>query len=102
MKEIIKVRNLTTKFGNKIIHDNINLTIYEGEIYGILGASGSGKSTLLREMIMLEHNYKGLIEIMGKDILKNSHSKKRLSLRKNGAFCFNLVRFLAHLMYWKT
>jgi len=87
MKEIIKVQNLTTKFGKKIVHDNISISVREGEIYGILGASGSGKSTLLREMIMLEHSFKGTIEIMGKNISKLSF-KEEIELKKKWGVLF--------------
>jgi phospholipid/cholesterol/gamma-HCH transport system ATP-binding protein len=87
MKEIIKVQNLTTKFGKKIVHDNISISVREGEIYGILGASGSGKSTLLREMIMLEHSFTGTIEIMGKNISKLSF-KEEIELKKKWGVLF--------------
>jgi len=87
MKEIIKVRNLTTKFGKKIIHDNIDITVYEGEIYGILGASGSGKSTLMREMILLEDRFKGTVEVMGKNVKKLS-LKDEIELVKNWGVLF--------------
>jgi len=87
MKEIIKVRNLITKFGKKIIHDNIDITVYGGEIYGILGASGSGKSTLMREMILLEDRFKGTIEVMGKNVKKLS-LKDEIELVKNWGVLF--------------
>ncbi len=96
MKEIIKVRNLTTKFGKKIIHDNIDITIYEGEIYGILGASGSGKSTLLREMILLEDRFKGTIEIMGKNVKKLS-LKEEIELKKNWGVLFQFGALFSSL-----
>ncbi len=44
---IIKVENLSKKFGKHKILKNIDLEIKQGEIYGIIGMSGSGKSTLL-------------------------------------------------------
>ena len=42
----IEVKNVTKKFDNTIVLDNINLEIEEGEVLGILGRSGSGKSVL--------------------------------------------------------
>ncbi|BBG65621.1 ABC transporter, ATP-BINDING protein [Hydrogenimonas sp.] len=68
MKEMIKIRNLRTRFGNKIVHEDVNLTVYEGDIYGILGGSGSGKTTLLREMVMLLPPSGGSVEVLGYDL----------------------------------
>jgi len=62
------MRHLQTRFGNKTVHEDINLTVYEGDIYGILGGSGSGKTTLLREMIMLLRPSGGSIEVLGYDL----------------------------------
>jgi len=67
-KTIIKVKNVTTQFGNKVVHDKISIEVKEGEVYGILGGSGSGKTTLLREMIMLQKFKSGSIEILGEKI----------------------------------
>ena len=44
---IIKIENLSKKFGKHQILKNIDLEIKQGDIYGIIGMSGSGKSTLL-------------------------------------------------------
>ena len=68
MREMIKLRHLQTRFGNKTVHEDLNLTVYEGDIYGILGGSGSGKTTLLREMIMLLRPSAGSIEVLGYDL----------------------------------
>jgi len=64
----ISVKDVQTYFGNKLVHDGLNLTVNEGEIYGILGPSGCGKTTLLREMVMLQHFNSGEIEVLGKEI----------------------------------
>ncbi|MFH1073255.1 MAG: ABC transporter ATP-binding protein [Nanoarchaeota archaeon] len=48
---LLKCRNLTTAFGKKVVLDNINLDVQQGEILGIIGASGSGKTTLLNTII---------------------------------------------------
>ncbi len=66
--EIIKVNNLSTIFGENIVHKDISFSINEKEIFGILGGSGSGKTTLIKQMVMLAPIQKGKIEILGKDI----------------------------------
>ena len=65
---IIKVRDVKTIFGEKVVHDGLNLTINEGEIYGLLGPSGCGKTTLLREMVMLQEFSHGSIDILGHNV----------------------------------
>ena len=65
---MIKVTNLSSSFGEKVVHTDISFDIKEGEIFGILGGSGSGKSVLLRQIIMLDEIQKGKIEVFGKDI----------------------------------
>jgi phospholipid/cholesterol/gamma-HCH transport system ATP-binding protein len=69
MKRImIEARDIVTAFGESIIHDHINCTVYENEIYALLGGSGSGKSTLLREMILLQKPQSGTMEVLGFDL----------------------------------
>ena len=87
MSAIIKVRDVVTKFGSKLIHNKVNITINEGEVYGILGGSGSGKTTLLREIIMLQHFKSGSIEILGKKVGKMSY-KDEMELKKQWAVLF--------------
>ena len=60
-KPLITIKDLKTQFGAQVIHKNLNLTIYEGEILGIVGGSGSGKSVLMRFMIGLDRPQGGTI-----------------------------------------
>ena len=87
MSSMIKVRDVVTRFGPKLIHDGISIDINEGEVYGILGGSGSGKSTLMREMIMLQDFQSGNIEVMGKSINGISYADS-IELKKNWAVLF--------------
>ena len=48
--------------------DNVNLTIEQGQIYGIIGYSGAGKSTLIRLLNGLEKPSAGSVTINGQDI----------------------------------
>ena len=48
MSEILKISNLNYKKNNKILINNINLTVNKPEIIGLLGENGAGKTTLFR------------------------------------------------------
>ncbi len=63
---MIEIRNLVKRYGNLIALDHLNLTIQEGEIFGLLGPNGSGKTTAINCMLALLRYDKGEITIMGK------------------------------------
>lgn len=65
---IIDISHVSTRFGENVVHSDINLQIRRGEIFAIIGGSGSGKSTLLREMILLHQPDSGSIRILGQDL----------------------------------
>ena len=70
MNPVIKVEGVVTRFGERTIHDGLNLHINENEIYGILGESGSGKSVLMKEMIMLLEPSEGEVTVLGRSLNK--------------------------------
>jgi phospholipid/cholesterol/gamma-HCH transport system ATP-binding protein len=76
---IIEVHQLSTHFGNNLVHDNISFQVHSNEIFGILGGSGSGKTTLIRQMVMLQEIQQGSITLLNKDIAS-------LSLEQSQAF----------------
>lgn len=69
---MIQIQNLTKTFasGQNTVHalNDINLTVNDGDIYGIIGMSGAGKSTLVRSINMLEKPTSGHIIIDNTDI----------------------------------
>jgi len=66
-QNIITVRNLVTRFGDQIIHKDLNLDVRKGEILGIVGGSGSGKTVLLNTIIGLNKQESGDIHVFGKN-----------------------------------
>ncbi|WP_373841867.1 amino acid ABC transporter ATP-binding protein [Limosilactobacillus sp.] len=62
---MLEVKNLTKSFGNRVILDNVNLTVKDGEILSIVGPSGAGKTTLLRCITGLETANSGKFLIDG-------------------------------------
>lgn len=78
---MIEIKNLTKEFqtadGTVEALRNVNLTIQDGDIYGIIGMSGAGKSTLVRCINMLERPTKGQVLIDGQDIAQLSDKELR-------------------------
>ncbi len=68
--KVLEVTNLSKSFGKRKILDNINLTIYEGDIIGLIGPNGAGKTTLIKTILRLYYYDKGSVEICGYDTKK--------------------------------
>ncbi|MFB4169621.1 ATP-binding cassette domain-containing protein [Virgibacillus sp. JSM 102003] len=64
---LLKVTNLTKKFGKFTALDGINIDVNEGEIYGFIGPNGAGKSTTIRVLLGILKATEGGAEIFGKD-----------------------------------
>lgn len=67
LETVIRVRGLSTRFGESLVHENLDLDVRRGEIVGIVGGSGTGKTVLLREIILLHPPSAGTIELLGFD-----------------------------------
>lgn len=96
MEAIIEVKNLTTKFGERIIHDNISFKIFKKDIFALLGGSGSGKSTLLNTMIALNRPVSGVVKILGKNILELD-PQEMLSMQLNFGVLFQFGALFSSL-----
>jgi phospholipid/cholesterol/gamma-HCH transport system ATP-binding protein len=62
---LIRVAQLTTRFGTQTVIDGISFEVKRGEIIGLVGGSGSGKTVLLRSMVGLLCPTSGSVEILG-------------------------------------
>ena len=76
-RPVITVRNLVKKFGNFIANDNLSFEVYEGEIFGFLGANGAGKTTALRILSGLSKPTSGEVRVAGFDAYRQSEQIKR-------------------------
>ncbi len=66
--KVITVRGLTNRFGDQMVHENLDLDVRRGEIIGVVGGSGTGKSVLMRSIIGLQVPDEGSIEVLGRSI----------------------------------
>lgn len=66
MQPILEIRNLTCGYQSQPVFAGVNLTLYPGQLSGLVGPSGSGKSTLLKAILGLIHPWQGEIWFRGK------------------------------------
>lgn len=84
---LIQFCNVSKTFGNNTVLNNINLSIFKGEITTIIGKSGEGKSVLLKHVIGLLKPDSGTILFNGKAFTKHSAAEK-ISLKKKFSYMF--------------
>lgn len=77
MAAVIKVENLVKRYKELVALDHFNLTIQEGEIFGLLGPNGSGKTTAISCILSLLSYDKGRIQVFGKEMRPDSYDSKR-------------------------
>ena len=75
MEPLIEVRGLVNRFGAQIVHDGLDMTVLQGEVFGIVGGSGSGKSVLLRSILGLQRPQSGEVLMQGRDLTKVSSAE---------------------------
>jgi len=74
---VISVQNLVKKFGSFTANDNLNFEVYEGEIFGFLGANGAGKTTAIRILSGLSAPTSGKVVVAGFDAGKQAELIKK-------------------------
>ena len=71
---MIEIENLTKRFGDRTVLDDISLSVRSGEILAVVGPSGAGKSTLSRCVSFLERPTSGSVRVDGKDFTRLDRS----------------------------
>jgi ABC-type multidrug transport system ATPase subunit len=71
MNKVIDVIGLSKSFGANKAVDGLNLSVYEGDVFGFLGPNGAGKSTTIRMILSLISPDNGQIKIFGKNLLED-------------------------------
>ena len=84
---VIDIRDINTRFGEAVVHEDLSLTVQPGEVFALVGASGCGKSTLLREILVLQRPVSGSIRVFGQEVvgLSDAHA---LPLRRRWGVMF--------------
>ncbi len=73
----IEVRGVVNRFGTQVVHDGLDMTVRQGEVFGIVGGSGSGKSVLLRTILGLQRPQAGTVRIFGRDLTRLDDAELR-------------------------
>ena len=94
---VISIRGLRNQFGRQVVHDDLDLDVWRGEVLGVVGGSGTGKSVLLRTIVGLNRPRAGRITVLGSEVGRLRSSEwRRLQERwgvlfQNGALFSSLT-----------
>ena len=69
LNSVIEFNNISLSYGSRLILDNLNFKINEGQIFGMLGPNGVGKSTIFTLITGLISPNNGSIKITGQDVI---------------------------------
>ena len=84
---VIEISKVSTRYGEHVVHEGLDLEVRRAEIFALIGGSGSGKSTLLRQMILLQRPDSGSIRVLGVDLDKLG-GDEALALRRRWGVMF--------------
>jgi ABC-2 type transport system ATP-binding protein len=77
MSVILETRDLTKRFDERTVVDEVNLQVWRGDIFGFLGQNGAGKSTTIRMLLGLVKPSAGSISVLGYDLPRQRESALR-------------------------
>src|SRR2546426_7480480 len=71
---VLRTRNLSKQYGNRLAVDNLNLEVRRGEILGFLGPNGAGKTTTIRMALNLVRPTSGTVRVLGHDVWRDGEA----------------------------
>lgn len=94
---VLQTNNLTKNFGKHKAVDTVNITAYQGEVFGFLGPNGAGKTTTLGMVLGLIHPTAGEVTVLGEFVTPN-HTR---ALKQVGAL-LGAPAFVPYLSAWQN
>lgn len=100
---ILELKNITKRYDDKLVVDNVSFSINEGETFGLLGPNGAGKSTIISMICGLVKPDKGNILIDGYSITKDSIlAKKNIGMVPQDIALYENLSAIDNLKFWGT
>lgn len=98
---MIEIDNLVKRYGTTLALDHLNLSVEEGEVFGLLGPNGSGKTTAINCMLALLKYDKGSVRIFGEEMRPDSYeAKKRIGVVLQDVAVFDQMNVRENIDYF--
>ena len=85
---MFELKNVTKTFGGFTALDDLNMTVPNGTVYGLVGPNGAGKTTVIRHMLGVYRPDRGTIQLDGQDVYENVAVKARIGSIPDDIFFF--------------
>ena len=85
---MIKMQNVTKRFGDYIALDDFSLTVPTGSVYGLMGLNGAGKTTIIKHLAGYLVQDEGLVTIDDEEVLSNENVKRKTAVIPDELFFF--------------
>ncbi|MEA1986221.1 MAG: ABC transporter ATP-binding protein [Candidatus Marinimicrobia bacterium] len=92
MENVIELKNLTHKYGDKLVLNNLNLSVKKGRIFGVLGKNGMGKTTTINILMGFLRPTSGICKVLGEDSHKISpKTRAKIGLLHEGHVAYDFM-----------
>lgn len=92
MENVIECINLTHKYGNKLVYQDLNFSVQKGKIFGILGKNGTGKTTTINILMGFLRPTSGKCYVLGEESHDlHPQTRSRIGLLFEGHVCYEFM-----------